>query len=99
MWNLDKRCLEESRENTLSNLPAFEHNKFGGMPGLNWTADSQCRFYTQKTAVHHYVPPHEANDNNICMRLNCKEVNGRGYYSAGPALEGTLCGENRYCMG
>ena len=96
---LDKPCLEEG-SSTSANGPTFDHNKYGHMPGLEWSPDSQCQFYTQKMNVKQYIPKHEDKEHNICLKLHCKEQNANnGYYTAGPALEGTLCGTDQYCRG
>ena len=31
---------------------------------------------------------------DICYSLKCRAADRRGYYRAGPALEGTPCGQN-----
>ena len=39
---------------------------------------------------------HDADDmENICYALKCRTKGRRGYYRAGPALEGTPCGLNK----
>ena len=39
---------------------------------------------------------HDSDDmENICFSLKCRANDRRGYYSAGPALEGTPCGLNK----
>ena len=34
---------------------------------------------------------------DICYSLKCRVEGRRGYYRAGPALEGTPCGTNKIC--
>ena len=43
---------------------------------------------------------HDAEDmENICFSLKCRAQGRRGYYRAGPALEGTPCGTNKVRWG
>ena len=43
---------------------------------------------------------HDADDmENICFGLKCRGKGRRGYYRAGPALEGTPCGTNMVITG
>ena len=43
---------------------------------------------------------HDADDmENVCISLKCRGKGRRGYYRAGPALEGTPCGTNKVITG
>ena len=43
---------------------------------------------------------HDAEDmEDICYSLKCRAQHRRGYYRAGPALEGTPCGTNKVGWG
>ena len=43
---------------------------------------------------------HDAEDmETICYSLKCRAQGRRGYYRAGPALEGTPCGTNKVITG
>lgn len=36
---------------------------------------------------------------SICQNLQCRTTQRTGYYSSGPALDGTECGANKWCSG
>ena len=75
---------------------------FGNLPGLIYTPSKQCQIYTQDKNARLYIRSTEGLDKpnqEICTGLKCKVSDGNsGYYTAGPALEGTVCGRNHYCI-
>ena len=90
MRNLDLECLE--------NKPGeveHDHNQYGNNPGQQWDADSQCQLlmFTSEARMDHGAH----NLHEICHSLKCRAQGLRGYYRAGPALEGTPCGADKVC--
>ena len=75
---------------------------FGNLPGLIYTPSKQCQIYTQDKNARLYIKSSRRLDqpnNEICTGLRCKVSDGNsGYYTAGPALEGTVCGNSHYCI-
>ena len=95
-------CLYISGRETESNARGLDHNMFGNLPGLIYTPSKQCQIYTQDKNARLYVKSAGSLDrpnDEICTALRCKTSDGNsGYYTAGPALEGTVCGRNHYCI-
>ena len=74
---------------------------FGSLPGLIYTPNQQCQIYTQDNNARLYIKNGNLDQPNdeICQGLRCKVTDGNsGYYTAGPGLEGTVCGKNHYCI-
>ena len=79
---------------------------FGNLPGLVYTPREQCQLYTQDKNARLYIRRESASatdinkpNDQICIGLQCKvSENNSGYYTAGPALEGTVCGKDHYCI-
>ena len=92
MRNLDLKCLD----NKPGEMSAVEdHNMFHNNPGQLWDADSQCQLlmFTTEARMDHGAH----NLEEICHSLKCRAAGLRGYYRAGPALEGTPCGSDKVC--
>ncbi|VEN34120.1 unnamed protein product [Callosobruchus maculatus] len=86
------KCLQDTAK--LKKL--MDHSTFRNNPGQMYTAKKQCEILLRdKDAV---VLPHQELS-TICYNLQCKTPNRSGFYFAGPALEGTECGNGRYCEG
>jgi hypothetical protein len=92
MRNLDLECLDNKPGRPAKGA---DHNKFGNNPGQQWDADSQCQLLmlTPEARMDHGA--HSIAE--ICHSLKCRAQGRRGYYRAGPALEGTPCGRERVC--
>lgn len=72
----------------------MDHSKFLDAPGQTYTAKKQCEILLRdKQAV---VLPSQK-PHTICQNLQCKTPQRSGYYNAGPALEGTTCGQKKVC--
>ena len=63
--------------------------------GQEWDGDSQCQLlmFSPDARLDHTMADME----EICYSLKCRAPGRRGYYRAGPALEGTPCGTNKIC--
>ncbi|XP_052895522.1 A disintegrin and metalloproteinase with thrombospondin motifs adt-2-like [Anopheles moucheti] len=73
----------------------YDTTKYYDHPGQAWTAKKQCEvLLTDKDAIlaSSELPA-------ICQNLRCRTPHRTGFYFAGPALEGTDCGDNKWCEG
>ncbi|XP_069680135.1 A disintegrin and metalloproteinase with thrombospondin motifs adt-2-like [Periplaneta americana] len=77
--------------------PDMDHEaRFQDEPGQRWGAKRQCEVLLRdKDAV--LFDPDKLQD--ICQNLKCRTPHRSGFYFAGPALEGTTCGQNKWCQG
>ncbi|KAL1512639.1 hypothetical protein ABEB36_002201 [Hypothenemus hampei] len=93
MANLDwAKCLKDSTKP----LRDKDHSRYLGIPGRIYTAKRQCEILLRdKDAIMSPSQPHA----DICHSLQCKTPNRIGFYFAGPALDGTPCGNGMYCYG
>lgn len=83
------KCLQDSGA-LVSH--SFDHSVFLNQPGLSYPAKKQCEILLRdRDAV---VAPNQKLD-GICYNLQCKTPHRSGFYFAGPALEGTQCGNGR----
>ncbi|RWS05253.1 A disintegrin and metalloproteinase with thrombospondin motifs 16-like protein, partial [Dinothrombium tinctorium] len=88
--SLEASCLYDKPE-----VSRFDHRKFQ-FPGQYWDANDQCKFFLKDEDA-------QILNNSIYERICdntifCKSPNKIGHYSAGPALEGTFCGEEKWCI-
>lgn len=68
----------------------LDHTRFLDSPGQSYTVKKQCEILLRdKDAI---MSPNQQLS-TICYNLQCKTPHRSGYYFAGPALEGTICGE------
>lgn len=82
------KCLHD----TAVHPKSTDHTRFLGIPGQKYTAKRQCEILLRdKDAV---MLPHQELS-TICYNLQCKTPHRSGYYFAGPALEGTQCGNGK----
>lgn len=84
-------CLTDSPKKHEKEL---DHTRFLDTPGQFYTAKKQCEILLRdKDAV---VLPSQKLD-QICHNLHCKTPHRSGFYYAGPALDGTTCGQKKVC--
>lgn len=70
----------------------LDHTQFLNTPGQFYTAKKQCEILLRdKDAI---VLPSQKLD-QICHNLQCKTPHRSGFYHAGPALDGTVCGQKK----
>ena len=83
-------CLTDGQGN---GKPEFDHyRKYHNMPGLQWSSDKQCQFLIRDNEA---KTDHKENDlHTICTQLYCRSPSKKGWFRAGPALEGTRCGSS-----
>uniref|UniRef100_A0A182NNU2 Peptidase M12B domain-containing protein n=1 Tax=Anopheles dirus TaxID=7168 RepID=A0A182NNU2_9DIPT len=85
-------CLFETDSKVTSE---YDTSKYYDHPGQSWTAKKQCEvLLTDKDAIlaSSELPA-------ICQNLRCRTPHRTGFYFAGPALEGTDCGDSKWCKG
>ena len=108
MAAFSKTCLDDKPGLDRS---IFEHRRFRGRPGMYFGADSQCKLFLMDTSA---VTSVREND-DVCKTLRCahadtalqsdsafiNEVTGTREvsFSAGPALDGTECEVDGFCLG
>ncbi|XP_053693968.1 A disintegrin and metalloproteinase with thrombospondin motifs adt-2-like [Sabethes cyaneus] len=86
-------CLFDAPVKTKKELDAW---KFHGYPGQVFTAKKQCELLLiDKDAIAVTSP----NMERICQNLHCRTPHRTGFYFSGPALEGTDCGDSKWCIG
>ncbi|XP_073999081.1 A disintegrin and metalloproteinase with thrombospondin motifs adt-1-like isoform X2 [Rhodnius prolixus] len=74
----------------------FNHMKFKEKPGAVWGTKKQCEILLKdRDAKSRKAEKSEA----VCQGLQCETVHRSGVFLAGPALEGTACGKNKWCHG
>lgn len=82
-------CLKDSVKHS---SPSLDHTKFLNNPGRIYTAKKQCEILLRD--VDALVSPNQKLD-TICYNLQCKTPHKSGFYFAGPALDGTQCGNGK----
>lgn len=87
-------CLNDVPTKT---QPEMDHEaRFQDEPGQRWGAKRQCEVLLRdKDAT--LLNPDKLQE--ICQNLKCNTPHRSGFYFAGPALEGTTCGKNKWCQG
>ncbi|XP_052864441.1 A disintegrin and metalloproteinase with thrombospondin motifs adt-2-like [Anopheles cruzii] len=85
-------CLFESNSKA---APEYDTSKYYGHPGQVWTAKKQCEvLLTDADAI-----LASSDLLAICQNTRCRTPHRTGFYFAGPALEGTDCGDSKWCKG
>jgi len=73
----------------------YNHNKYNLRPGQFWDSDEQCKLFLRDNKAFEFSKPNP----NICNdSILCATPNRIGFYSSGPALEGTNCGKDSSCV-
>lgn len=70
--------------------PDRNHNRYDDTPGQSFGAKKQCEILLRDKDAH--VSLVGGSLSGICQQLQCRTPHRSGYYFAGPALEGTDCG-------
>ncbi|XP_037087623.1 A disintegrin and metalloproteinase with thrombospondin motifs adt-2-like, partial [Pollicipes pollicipes] len=94
-----RQTLRNMPENCLNDLPRKKavqnHRIFREMPGQVYDAFDQCQLLLKDRDAEIFSPDDLY---NVCERVKCKSPHRIGFYYAGPALEGTFCGMDRWCV-
>jgi len=94
MARLDLECLLDSPDPMSSDV---DHNIYADNPGQDeqWDGDRQCQLLMFTNDAH--MDHTQSDMHKICYSMKCRSPGRRGYYRAGPALEGTPCGQEKIC--
>ncbi|VDD96513.1 unnamed protein product, partial [Enterobius vermicularis] len=84
-------CLRDAAES----LATHDHLRDGRLPGQRFTPDQQCSYFWGKD-FHVEIPQGRTMD-DICRILWCGN-SGAKISTAHPALEGSWCGNNKFCL-
>uniref|UniRef100_A0A914CKR9 Peptidase M12B domain-containing protein n=1 Tax=Acrobeloides nanus TaxID=290746 RepID=A0A914CKR9_9BILA len=84
-------CLRDPAES----IASHDHLKDGRPPGQRFTADQQCSYFWGRDYIVE-IPNGRAMD-DICRILWCGN-SGSTISTAHPALEGSWCGEQKWCL-
>lgn len=84
-------CLSDKPSGVFETL---RHDKFENLPGQEWDSHDQCKIFLRDEDATLY---NASVIGDVCERVVCKTPNRMGYYKAGPALEGTFCGDQKWC--
>uniref|UniRef100_A0A158R565 Peptidase M12B domain-containing protein n=1 Tax=Syphacia muris TaxID=451379 RepID=A0A158R565_9BILA len=84
-------CLRDAAES----ISAHDHLRDGRLPGQRFTPDQQCSYFWGKDF--HVEIPQGRNMEDICRILWCGN-SGAKISTAHPALEGSWCGGNKFCL-
>lgn len=84
-------CLRDAAES----IATHDHLRDGRLPGQRFTPDQQCSYFWGKDF--HVEIPQGRNMDDICRILWCGN-SGAKISTAHPALEGSWCGNNKFCL-
>ena len=95
-----KSCLDDEPG---LNRDDFQHERFGGRPGMYFGAHSQCKLFLMDTSAMQSA----TSTDDVCHELRCvhSDVASRQSpvdtpeWAAGPALDGTECDVDGFCLG
>lgn len=96
LFNLSwAKCLYDRPQplDTANELDAWKYN---GYPGILYTAKDQCEILLRDHEAYEFV---NGDFSQVCENLHCRTPNRPGFFFAGPALTGTLCGTKKWCDG
>jgi ADAMTS-4, putative len=93
--SIDAPCLKQYNFQGLNNA-SYDHNKYMLRPGQYWDANDQCKLFLKDEMATVYGNKIHS---KICdQSILCKASDKIGYYSIGPALHGTYCGDRSWCI-
>lgn len=87
------KCLYDRPRDTSNELDVWKYNEY---PGILYTAKDQCEVLLRDHEAYEFV---NGDFSQVCENLHCRTPNRPGFFFAGPALAGTLCGSQRWCDG
>ena len=85
-------CLNDK---PMTRSEKYDHNKYKLRPGALWDSDIQCKLFLRDNKAFEF-PKTDARKCNVT--IYCATPNRLGFFSSGPALEGTKCGDNSWCV-
>lgn len=69
---------------------------YSGYPGITYTAKDQCEILLRDKDAVEFI---NGQQSSVCENLHCRSPNRSGFFFAGPALQGTECGNRKWCEG
>ncbi|XP_037042307.1 A disintegrin and metalloproteinase with thrombospondin motifs adt-2-like [Bradysia coprophila] len=91
--NYEYSCLDDKPPSVPIDFNSW---KYEGFPGQVFTAKKQCELLLIDNDA---VVSQTNGYHQICNNLHCRSPHRSGYYFAGPALDGTDCGPDKWCEG
>lgn len=70
--------------------------KYNGFPGITFTAKDQCEILLRDREASVFI---NGLQSTVCDNLHCRTPKRAGFFFAGPALQGTDCGNGKWCEG
>ncbi|XP_045102355.1 A disintegrin and metalloproteinase with thrombospondin motifs adt-1-like isoform X1 [Portunus trituberculatus] len=89
-------CLKEGGVAADGAASQWNHGKYLGLPGQRWDATAQCKLFLKDDDA---GLPDPMKITEVCNSVTCVSPYRISTYLAGPALEGTYCGEKKWCRG
>lgn len=87
----DRTCLSDKPDG-VQNFP--DHQALTNLPGQEWDSHEQCKIFLRDSDAELF---NASLISYVCEQVICKTPNRQGFYKAGPALEGTFCGNHNWC--
>ncbi|XP_037772688.1 uncharacterized protein LOC119568305 [Penaeus monodon] len=78
-------------------IPKHDHSVYDQLPGQTWDAYDQCRVFLRDDDATLYNES-LAELHSVCNTVMCRSPHRIGYFKAGPALDGTYCGAESWCV-
>ncbi|KAK4321283.1 hypothetical protein Pmani_007920 [Petrolisthes manimaculis] len=99
--NCSRQVLQDSRASCLGEPvisppnDQHDHSRYRQLPGQSWDAYDQCQVFLRDPEATLY---NQTLDHLVCESVKCQSPNRIGFFKAGPALDGTFCGNNKVCV-
>ncbi|XP_066973867.1 uncharacterized protein [Macrobrachium rosenbergii] len=94
-----REIIETMTAPCLDDVPSepsvHDHSIYEQLPGQSWDAYDQCRVFLRDDDATLY---NETIGADVCQTVMCRSPHRIGYFKAGPALDGTYCGNDRWCI-
>lgn len=88
------KCLNDRPSQPADDMDPW--GKFSGYPGISYTAKDQCEILLRDKDAVEFI---NGQQSSVCENLHCRSPNRSGFFFAGPALQGTECGNRKWCEG
>ncbi|XP_068218497.1 LOW QUALITY PROTEIN: A disintegrin and metalloproteinase with thrombospondin motifs 10-like [Palaemon carinicauda] len=94
-----REIIETLQAPCLDDVPSepsiHDHSIYDQLPGQSWDAYDQCRVFLRDDDATLY---NETIGADVCQTVMCRSPHRIGYFKAGPALDGTYCGKESWCI-
>ncbi|CRL02070.1 CLUMA_CG015294, isoform A [Clunio marinus] len=85
------KCLFDKPTESVTDLDPWVYS---GYPGISYTAKDQCEILLRDRDAYVFD---KGQPFSICNNIHCRTPHRPGFFFAGPALQGTACGNNMWC--